>query len=81
MIDVEVLCETFSVMREYVSPKDRQAVADHLFSILSDADGISEKDLKTFAECDPYLEKACEEYFQDDEEMEEDDYDYDDDQD
>ena len=81
MIDVEVLCETFSVMREYVSAKDRQAVADHLFSILSDSDGISEKDLKVFAECDPYLEKACEEYFQDDEEVEEDDYDYDDDQD
>ena len=74
-IDVDVLCETFIVMKEYVSQKDRQAVADHLFSILSDMDGISEKDLKTFAECDSYLQKACEEYFQDDEEEEE-DYDY-----
>ena len=49
-IDVEVLCETFGVMKEYIGQKDRQAVADHLFSILTDLDGISEKDLKVFDE-------------------------------
>lgn len=81
MIDVEVLVETFSVLREYIGTKDRQAAADHLFSILTDLDGISEKDLKSFAQCDPYLQKSCEEYFQDDEEIDEDDYDYDDDRD
>ena len=80
-IDVEVLCETFGVMKEYIGQKDRQAVADHLFSILTDLDGISEKDLKVFAGCDSYLQRACEEYFQDDEEVDEDDYDYDDDRD
>ena len=79
MIDVEVLVETFGVMKEYISSKDRQAVADHLFSILTDLDGISEKDLKAFAASDPYLQRSCEEYFQDDEEVDEDDYDYDDD--
>jgi hypothetical protein len=81
MIDVEVLVETYAVMKEYVPPKDRQAVADHLFSILTDLDGISEKDLRTFSQSDPYLQKSCEEYFQDDEEVDEDDYDYDDDRD
>jgi hypothetical protein len=81
MIDVEVLVETFAVMKEYVPVKDRQAVADHLFSILTDLDGISEKDLKVFAQSDPCLAKACEEYFQDDEEEDEDNYDYDDDRD
>lgn len=81
MIDVEVLVETFSVLREYVNTKDRQAAADHLFSILTDMDGISEKDLRAFAASDPYLQRACEEYFQDDEEVDEDDYDYDDDRD
>ncbi len=81
MIDVEVLVETYAVMKEYVPPKDRQAVADHLFSILTDLDGISEKDLRTFAQSDPYLQKSCEDYFQDDEEVDEDDYDYDDDRD
>jgi len=79
MIDVEVLVETYSVMKEYVPNKDRQAVADHLFSILTDLDGISEKDLKIFAQSDSYLARACEEYFQDDDEEEdEDNYDYDD---
>ena len=79
MIDVEVLVETFGVMKEYISSKDRQAVADHLFSILTDLDGISENDLKAFSASDPCLKRSCEEYFQDDEEVDEDNYDYDDD--
>lgn len=72
-IDVEVLCETYGVMKEYISSKDRQAVADHVFSILSDSDGITEKDLKVFAGVDAYLQRACAEYFQDEEEIDEDD--------
>jgi hypothetical protein len=75
MIDVEVLCETYGVMKEYISSKDRQAVADHLFSILTDMDGISEKDLKAFSGCDSYLQRSCEEYFHDDEEVDEDNFD------
>jgi hypothetical protein len=74
-IDVEVLCETYGVMKEYISSKDRQAVADHVFSILSDSDGITEKDLKVFAGCDSYLQRACADYFEDDEEVDEDDVD------
>lgn len=75
MIDVEVLCETYGVMKEYISSKDRQAVADHLFSILTDMDGISEKDLRAFSGYDSYLQRSCEEYFQDDEEVDEDNFD------
>ena len=75
MIDIEVLCETYGVMKEYINAKDRQAVADHLFSILTDMDGISEKDLKAFAGSDSYLQRSCEEYFQDDEEIDEDNID------
>jgi hypothetical protein len=48
MIGVEVLCETFGVMKEYVPSKDRQAVADHLFSILTDMDGKQKKISKLF---------------------------------
>jgi hypothetical protein len=79
-IDVDVLCETFILMKEYISSKDRQAVADHLFSILSDMDGITEKDLKSFAACDTYLQRASEEYFVDDSDGDEDydNYDQDD---
>jgi hypothetical protein len=75
MIEVEVLCETYGVMKEYISSKDRQAVADHVFSILSDSDGITEKDLKVFAGCDSYLQRACADYFEDDEEVDEDNFD------
>ena len=80
MIDVELLCETFNVLKEYIPSKDRQASADHLFSILTDLE-ITEKDLKTFSQCDSYLQKACAEYFQvdpDDEEEEGYGYDFDD---
>jgi hypothetical protein len=38
-------------------------------------DGISEKDLKAFSGYDSYLQRSCEEYFQDDEEVDEDDFD------
>lgn len=67
MIEVEVLCETFGTVKEYVPAKDRQAMADHVFSVLTDMEGISEKDLKIFSACDPHLKKACDEYFEDDE--------------
>ena len=48
-------------------------------NILTDLDGISENDLKAFSASDPCLKRSCEEYFQDDEEVDEDNYDYDDD--
>lgn len=78
MIDVEILCETFGILKEYIPAKDKQASADHLFSVLTDLE-ISEKDLKTFAQCDPCLQKSCAEYFQgDDDDENEDNYNFDD---
>jgi hypothetical protein len=77
-IEVDVLCETYSIIKEYVSSKDRQAAADHLFSVLTDLE-ISEKDLKIFSQTDQYLQRSCSEYFQDDgdaDSEDEDEYDY-----
>ncbi len=65
-IDVEVLTQVYAVMTEYVNPRDRQAIADHVFSIVNDAD-ISEKDLRVFATSDPYLKRSLDEYLGDDE--------------
>jgi hypothetical protein len=78
-LDVDVLCEAYSIIKEYIPSKDRQAAADHVFSVLSDLE-ISEKDLKIFSQSDQYLQRACSEYFQDDSDADENDdadYDYD----
>jgi hypothetical protein len=64
MIDVDVLCDTFTTLREYIPTKDRQAAADHVFSVLSDLE-ITEADFKSFCKCDVFLEKAFAEYFED----------------
>ena len=78
MIDTQVLSETYSVMKEYVSTKDRQAMADHLLSVLVDL-AIGEQELKEFCAGDRYLKHSYDEYFQDADEdpEEEQDYDYD----
>jgi hypothetical protein len=79
-IEVEVLCDAYSIIKEYIPSKDRQAAADHVFSVLTDLE-ISEQDLKIFSQTDQYLQRACSEYFQDDTDIDEDDVDYDNDRD
>jgi hypothetical protein len=78
MIDTQVLSDTYSVMKEYVNAKDRQAMADHLLSVLVDL-AIGEQELKEFCETDRYLKHSYDEYFQDADQdpEEEQDYDYD----
>lgn len=61
MVDLEVLIEAYTVMKEYVPSKDRQAAADQLVSIIADFD-ISEKDLKEFCSTDKYLQNSIKEY-------------------
>jgi len=77
-IEIDALIDTYSIMKEYVPSKDRQAAADHVFSILNDS-GVSEEDLKQLAGTDSYLKRASEEYLDPDAEdldEEETDYDY-----
>ena len=70
-IDVEVLIETYTILKEYVPTKERQAASDTLMSML--ADTLSEKELKEFGSTDSYTKRSLEEYID-----EEDDIDYDD---
>lgn len=62
-IDVEVLIETYTILKEYVPTKERQAASDTLMSILADA--LSEKELKEFGGTDSYTKRSLEEYIGD----------------
>jgi len=63
-IDVEVLIETYTILKEYVPSKERQAASDNLMSVL--ADTLSEKELKEFGATDSYTKRSIEEYVSDD---------------
>jgi hypothetical protein len=67
-IDVEVLIETYTILKEYVPTKERQAASDTLMSMLADA--LSEKELKEFGSTDSYTRRSLDEYIGDDDEDE-----------
>jgi hypothetical protein len=77
MIDIDIMCEAFTVLKEYIPAKDRQPAAEHLFNALIDLD-IAEKDLKVFCQSDTFLSRVFDEYFQDDLDADERDFDYND---
>jgi hypothetical protein len=66
-IELDVLGEVWLTCKEYIAPKDRQAAADHVLSIVADQN-IVERDLKAFAGTDAYLKRALKEYLGEDEE-------------
>jgi hypothetical protein len=70
-IDVEVLIETYTILKEYIPAKERQAAADNLISILVDT--LSDKEIREFGGIDGYTKRSLEEYIGEDEE---DDIDY-----
>jgi hypothetical protein len=59
-IDVEVLSETYSTLKQYISQKDRQEASDNLMSILVDI--LGDIELKEFAGTDQYTKRSYEEY-------------------
>lgn len=65
-IDVEVLIETYTILKEYVPAKERQAASDTLMSILADA--LSEKELREFGGTDSYTKRSLDEYISDEDE-------------
>jgi hypothetical protein len=70
-IDTEVLIEAYTILKEYIPAKERQAASDTLMSMLADA--LSERELKEFGGTDAYTKRSIEEYVD-----EEDDIDYED---
>lgn len=76
-IELDIASEVWLTCKEYINPKDRQAAADHLISVVSDHN-ITEGELKAFGGTDSYLKRALVEYLGE-EEVDEPDYDEDDD--
>lgn len=75
-IDVEVLSELYTIMKQYIPSKDRQECADNLMSVMVDM--LGDKELKEFGTTDATLKRALKEYVGDEEDNDdnEDDYDY-----
>jgi hypothetical protein len=71
-IEIDVLIETYTVLKEYVPVKERQGAADTLMSVLVDI--LSDQDLKELAGIDNYLKRGFDEYHSVDED-DEDEYD------
>ena len=69
-IDIEVLNESYTILKQYIPQKDRQEAADNLMSVLVDL--LSDNELKEFGATDAPLARALKEYVQ------EEDNDYDD---
>lgn len=60
-VETDILGEMWLTTKEYIAPKDRQAAADHVISVIADH-SITERDLKAFGATDSYLKRALEEY-------------------
>jgi hypothetical protein len=59
-IDVDVLSETYTILKQYIPVKDRQEAADNLMSVLVDM--LNDIDLQEFGGTDNNLKKALKEY-------------------
>lgn len=75
-IDVEVLSETYSTLKQYIPQKDRQEASDSLMSILIDY--LGDNEVKEFSGIDSYTKRSYDEYAGQYEEDEEDYEDYED---
>jgi uncharacterized protein YqeY len=68
-IDVEVLSELYTIMKQYIPSKDRQECADNLMSVMVDL--LGDQELKEFGTTDATLKKALKEYSTDEDDIEE----------
>ena len=59
-IEVDVLVETYSTLKQYISQKDRQEASDNLMSILVDC--VTDPELKEFSGTDAYTKRSYQEY-------------------
>jgi len=69
-IDVDVLGELYTIMKQYIPAKDRQEAADNLMSVMVDM--LGDQELKEFGSTDTTLKRALKEYVADEEEEDED---------
>ena len=58
-IDVELLGEVYSTLKQYIPQKDRQEASDNLMSILVDL--LGDIELKEFSGVDSYTKRSYDE--------------------
>ena len=63
-IDVEVLSEVYTILKQYIPVKDRQEAADNLMSVVVDM--LSDTELQEFGATDAPLARALKEYVTED---------------
>jgi len=59
-IEVEVLSELYTIMKQYIPSKDRQECADNIMSVM--VDYLNDIDVKEFGGTDGALKRALKEY-------------------
>jgi uncharacterized protein YqeY len=59
-IEVEVLSEIYTIMKQYIPAKDRQECADNLMSVMVDM--LGDQELQEFGTTDATLKRALKEY-------------------
>jgi uncharacterized protein YqeY len=64
-IDVEVLSEVYTILKQYIPAKDRQEAADNLLSVMVDM--LGDQELKEFSATDAALKRAFKQYADDEE--------------
>ena len=64
-IDVDVLSEMYTILKQYIPQKDRQEAADNLMSVMVDM--LGDQELKEFGGTDSTLKRALKEYSSGDE--------------
>lgn len=70
-IDVDVLSEMYTILKQYIPQKDRQEAADNLMSVMVDM--LGDQELKEFGGTDSTLKRALKEYSSDDEDEDDED--------
>lgn len=68
-IEVEVLSELYTIMKQYIPQKDRQECADNIMSVMTDY--LNDLDVREFGGTDAPLKRALKEYIEEDEEVDE----------
>lgn len=64
-IEVEVLSEVYTILKQYIPVKDRQEAADNLLSVIVEMMG--DQEIREFGSTDSNLKKALKQYVDTDE--------------
>lgn len=59
-VEIDVVSEVYTILKQYIPQKDRQEAADNLMSVMVDL--LSDDELKEFSGTDAALGRAFKEY-------------------